>query len=245
MSASAFDLRPRRRHVPQPGAERRLVRPGPRPRRRRLLPDGIQLRPRPRACRCCTPATWSTGHSSATRSNSSEPAREFSDAAARLRCLGTGVAPPRRDRFWIFWGDPDHGIFQVNAPEIRGPWTAPAPRQGGQGDHRRLSPVGRGDRRGVPRARLGEVPLRRQEPAHRPSDAARRHRRCSTTARLIVDGDTHPRLVHARRARSCTGTTAGSGSSHRPVGVETGWQGAFRSRDVLRAVRGAGRPGAG
>ncbi len=26
-------------------------------------------------------------------------------------------------RFWIFWGDPDHGIFQVNAPRsgARGP----------------------------------------------------------------------------------------------------------------------------
>ncbi|MFF6998666.1 family 43 glycosylhydrolase [Streptomyces sp. NPDC008313] len=29
------------------------------------------------------------------------------------------------DRFWIFWGDPDHGVFQVNAPAIRGPWTRP------------------------------------------------------------------------------------------------------------------------
>ncbi|PBC64581.1 glycoside hydrolase [Streptomyces sp. Tue6028] len=29
------------------------------------------------------------------------------------------------DRFWIFWGDPDHGVFQVNAREIRGPWTRP------------------------------------------------------------------------------------------------------------------------
>ncbi|WP_157865112.1 family 43 glycosylhydrolase, partial [Streptomyces prasinopilosus] len=24
------------------------------------------------------------------------------------------------DRFWIFWGDPDQGLFQVNAPGIRG-----------------------------------------------------------------------------------------------------------------------------
>ncbi|MFE9839803.1 family 43 glycosylhydrolase [Streptomyces sp. NPDC005551] len=29
------------------------------------------------------------------------------------------------ERFWIFWGDPDHGVFQVNAPGIRGPWTRP------------------------------------------------------------------------------------------------------------------------
>ncbi|WP_079022130.1 glycoside hydrolase 43 family protein [Streptomyces sp. NRRL F-5193] len=28
-------------------------------------------------------------------------------------------------RFWIFWGDPDHGIFQVNSPAIGGPWTRP------------------------------------------------------------------------------------------------------------------------
>ncbi|MER5402356.1 family 43 glycosylhydrolase [Streptomyces sp. NPDC002599] len=53
-----------------------------------------------------------------------EPAREFRNP--RPDC---GVwAPALRhhdDRFWIFWGDPDHGIFQVNAPQIRGPWTRP------------------------------------------------------------------------------------------------------------------------
>ncbi|WP_409000786.1 glycoside hydrolase family 43 protein [Streptomyces europaeiscabiei] len=53
-----------------------------------------------------------------------EPAAEFT--VPRHDC---GVwAPSLRhfdDRFWIFWGDPDHGIFQVNAPGIRGPWTRP------------------------------------------------------------------------------------------------------------------------
>lgn len=53
-----------------------------------------------------------------------EPVREFS--VPRHDC---GVwAPSLRhhdDRFWIFWGDPDHGVFQVNAREIRGPWTRP------------------------------------------------------------------------------------------------------------------------
>ncbi|MFI8418836.1 family 43 glycosylhydrolase [Streptomyces sp. NPDC085479] len=28
-------------------------------------------------------------------------------------------------RFWIFWGDPDHGVFQVNSPTIAGPWSRP------------------------------------------------------------------------------------------------------------------------
>jgi beta-xylosidase len=29
------------------------------------------------------------------------------------------------DRFWIFWGDPDQGVFQINAPAAEGPWTRP------------------------------------------------------------------------------------------------------------------------
>ncbi|MFI6482270.1 family 43 glycosylhydrolase [Nonomuraea sp. NPDC050663] len=28
-------------------------------------------------------------------------------------------------RFWIFWGDPDRGVMQVNATGPRGPWSAP------------------------------------------------------------------------------------------------------------------------
>lgn len=53
-----------------------------------------------------------------------EPAAEF----ARPRHDRGVWAPSLRhhdDRFWIFWGDPDHGIFQINAPGIRGPWTPP------------------------------------------------------------------------------------------------------------------------
>ncbi|WP_030180051.1 glycoside hydrolase 43 family protein [Streptomyces sp. NRRL S-813] len=37
------------------------------------------------------------------------------------------------DRFWIFWGDPDQGIFQVNAPSVRGPWTRPHLLKAGKG----------------------------------------------------------------------------------------------------------------
>ncbi|MET7388813.1 family 43 glycosylhydrolase [Streptomyces sp. NPDC005529] len=53
-----------------------------------------------------------------------EPAAEF----GRPRHDRGVWAPSLRhhdDRFWIFWGDPDHGIFQINAPAIRGPWTPP------------------------------------------------------------------------------------------------------------------------
>ena len=42
---------------------------------------------------------------------------------------GNGVwAPAIRHhdgRFWIFWGDPDRGIFQVSATDPRGEWTEP------------------------------------------------------------------------------------------------------------------------
>ncbi|MFI6943679.1 glycoside hydrolase 43 family protein [Streptomyces sp. NPDC050418] len=61
-----------------------------------------------------------------------EPAAEFT--VPRHDC---GVwAPSLRyhdDRFWIFWGDPDHGIYQVNAPSVRGPWSTPHLLKAGKG----------------------------------------------------------------------------------------------------------------
>ncbi|MFD7814485.1 family 43 glycosylhydrolase [Streptomyces sp. NPDC059785] len=61
-----------------------------------------------------------------------EPAREFT--APRHDC-GVWAPSLRRhdDRFWIFWGDPDQGIFQINAPGISGPWTRPHLVKAGKG----------------------------------------------------------------------------------------------------------------
>jgi beta-xylosidase len=60
-----------------------------------------------------------------------EQARHFD--APRHDC---GVwAPSLRyhaDRFWICWGDPDHGIAQIDAPSIRGPWSSPHLLKAGQ-----------------------------------------------------------------------------------------------------------------
>lgn len=81
------------------------------------------------------------------------------------------------------------------------PVEHPASRQGGKGTDRPLPAVGRGDRRGLPRARLGEVPLRHQEPDHRPPDEPRRTR----TPRRGQDPDrrrSDPRLVHPRRPQA-------------------------------------------
>lgn len=42
---------------------------------------------------------------------------------------GGGVWAPSirhfNGRFWIFWGDPDHGVFQINALHPAGEWTEP------------------------------------------------------------------------------------------------------------------------
>ncbi|AZM56616.1 glycoside hydrolase [Streptomyces sp. WAC 01529] len=61
-----------------------------------------------------------------------EPAEAF--ASPRHDC---GVwAPSLRHhdaRYWIFWGDPDHGVYQVNARHIRGPWTRPHLLKAGKG----------------------------------------------------------------------------------------------------------------
>ena len=36
-------------------------------------------------------------------------------------------------RFYIFWGDPDEGVYQVNAPAAEGPWTDPVLVKQGKG----------------------------------------------------------------------------------------------------------------
>lgn len=116
-----------------------------------------------------------------------------------------------------------------------------APGEGGQGPHRPVSPVGRGDRRGVPRARLGQVPGGREEPAHRPPDAPGGHR-----AARRGQGDRgrrpHPRLVHpggpqaVPPRRLVLDPRARRGSGDRLAGR-------LPLPRVLRPVRGAHRPG--
>ena len=76
---------------------------------------------------------------------------------------GKGVwAPSIRHhdgKFWIYWGDPDFGIYVVTATNPEGPWSAPVLVEGGEGPHRSLPAVGR-RREGVPGARLGAQPRR-------------------------------------------------------------------------------------
>ena len=53
-----------------------------------------------------------------------EPAEEFDTPSH-----GNGIWAPcirhHDGRFWIFWGDPDYGIFQIHADDPRGEWSRP------------------------------------------------------------------------------------------------------------------------
>ncbi|MFC8144688.1 family 43 glycosylhydrolase [Streptomyces paradoxus] len=156
-----------------------------------------------------------------------EPAEEF--ATPRHDC---GVwAPSFRyhdERFWIFWGDPDQGIFQVNAPAVRGPWTRPHLLKAGKG---LIDPCPLWDEE------TGEAYLVHAWAKSRSGVKNRltghRMRPDGTDlldeGKVIVDGDRIPGWFTLEgpklyRHGGWFWILAPAG------GVETGWQGAFRSR---------------
>ncbi|WAM00474.1 glycoside hydrolase 43 family protein [Streptomyces sp. Je 1-369] len=156
-----------------------------------------------------------------------EPADAF--AVPRHDC-GVWAPSLRRHggRFWIFWGDPDHGIFQVNAAEIRGPWTRPHLVKPGKGyidacplwdeesGHAYLVHAWAKSRSGVKNRITG----------HRMSTDGRE---LLDEGAVLIDGDLIPGwfTVEGPKIYRHDGwfwILAPAG------GVETGWQGAFRSR---------------
>ncbi|QUW82808.1 family 43 glycosylhydrolase [Streptomyces mirabilis] len=156
-----------------------------------------------------------------------EPAREF--RKPRHDC---GVwAPSLRhhdDRFWIFWGDPDHGIFQVNAPEIRGPWTRPHLVKEGKGliDACPLWDEETGEAYLVHAWAKSRAGVKNRLTGHRmrPDGTG-----LLDEGKVIIDADRIPGWFtlegpKAYRHDGWFWIFAPAG------GVETGWQGAFRSR---------------
>ncbi|BFO20460.1 hypothetical protein SHKM778_68480 [Streptomyces sp. KM77-8] len=79
-------------------------------------------------CPCCTPATLSTGPSSATPSNASNP-KPSSPPPARLRRLGTRPAPSRRPLLDLL-GRPRPGRLPGQRPRDPRPLEQPAAGQG-------------------------------------------------------------------------------------------------------------------
>ncbi|MFI9546618.1 family 43 glycosylhydrolase [Streptomyces sp. NPDC052016] len=159
-----------------------------------------------------------------------EPADEF--ARPRHDC---GVwAPSIRhhdDRFWIFWGDPDQGIFQVNAPEIRGPWTRPHLVKEGKGliDPCPLWDDETGEAYLVHAWAKSRSGVKNRLTGHRmhPDGTS-----VLDEGKVIVDGDRVPGWFTLEgpklyRHDGWFWILAPAG------GVETGWQGAFRARDFF------------
>ncbi|WP_093797941.1 glycoside hydrolase 43 family protein [Streptomyces sp. Wb2n-11] len=75
-----------------------------------------------------------TGHA-LERPAQPEGAEEGQEAAEPRHDGGVWAPSIRHSggRFWIFWGDPDVGIHQINAEDIRGPWTEPHLVKAGKG----------------------------------------------------------------------------------------------------------------
>ncbi|MHC0431310.1 glycoside hydrolase family 43 protein [Streptomyces sp. O3] len=134
-------------------------------------------------------------------------------------------------RFWIFWGDPDHGVYQVNAPAADGPWSSPHLVKPGKG---LIDPCPLWDEEsGVAylvhawaKSRSG---VKNRLTGHRMSPDGRG---LLDEGRTVVDGDRIPGWFTLEgpklyRHDGYFWIFAPAG------GVETGWQGALRAREFF------------
>ncbi len=156
-----------------------------------------------------------------------EPAEAF--AVPRHDC---GVwAPSLRHhdgRYWIFWGDPDHGVYQINAPRIRGPWTRPHLLKPGKGliDPCPLWDEESGAAYLVHAWAKSRSGVKNLITGHRMTPDGRE---LLDEGRVLIDGDRLPGwfTIEGPKLYRHDGwfwIFAPAG------GVATGWQGAFRSR---------------
>ncbi|MFF8378333.1 family 43 glycosylhydrolase [Streptomyces sp. NPDC015661] len=134
-------------------------------------------------------------------------------------------------RFWIFWGDPDHGIFQVNAPSVRGPWTSPHLVKAGLGliDPCPLWDEESGEAYLVHAWARSRAGFNNRLTGHRMSPDGSK---VLDEGRVLVDADRIPGWftlegpkLYRHDGRFWILAPAG--------GVATGWQGAFRSRSFF------------
>ncbi|WP_329112481.1 glycoside hydrolase family 43 protein [Streptomyces sp. NBC_01353] len=134
-------------------------------------------------------------------------------------------------RFWIFWGDPDHGIWQTNSPSVRGEWSIPQLVKAGRG---LIDPCPLWDEEtgeaylvhGWAKSRSG---INNRLTGHRMSPDGSR---LLDEGKTIVDADTIPGWFTLEgpklyRHDGWFWILAPAG------GVATGWQGALRSRDFF------------
>ncbi|MFF8842286.1 family 43 glycosylhydrolase [Streptomyces sp. NPDC015127] len=134
-------------------------------------------------------------------------------------------------RFWIFWGDPDHGVHQINAPDIRGPWSRPHLLKAGKGliDACPLWDEETGEAYLVHAWAKSRSGVKNRLTGHRMSPDGRH---LLDEGRVLVDGDRIPGWFTLEgpklyRHDGWFWILAPAG------GVETGWQGALRARDFF------------
>ncbi|WP_306392201.1 glycoside hydrolase 43 family protein [Telluria beijingensis] len=153
---------------------------------------------------------------------------------------GKGIwAPSLRHhdgRFWIFYGDPDHGVYVTTAERFAGPWSAPRLLLAGRGI---IDPVPLWDDDGQAyllhawaRSRSGinnVLTLRRMDPGAT--------RMLDEQGPVILDGADYPGYhtiegpkIHKHDGWYYVFAPAG--------GVEMGWQSVFRSRSILGPYEG-------
>jgi len=158
-----------------------------------------------------------------------EPATEFAEPQH-----GCGVWAPairhHAGRFWIFFPDPDRGLFVTTAPSAAGPWSRPHPVKTGRG---LIDPCPLWDADGSAylvhawaRSRAG---FNNRITCHRMSPDASR---LLDEGRTVIDGDQIPGYrglegPKAYRRGDWYWIFAPAG------GVATGWQAVFRSRHIF------------
>ncbi|WP_328633835.1 glycoside hydrolase family 43 protein [Streptomyces sp. NBC_00356] len=159
-----------------------------------------------------------------------EPAEAFT--TPRHDC-GVWAPSIRRhdDRFWIVWGDPDHGIYQINSPSIEGPWTAPHLLKAGKGliDACPLWDEETGEAYLVHAYAKSRAGIKNRLTGHRMAPDGSE---LLDEGTVLIDGDRIPGWftlegpkVYRHDGWYWIFAPAGS--------VETGWQGAFRSRSFF------------
>lgn len=154
------------------------------------------------------------------------PAEEFAEPRPE-RGVWAPALRHHAGRFWIFYGDPDRGVFQVNAADPGGPWTEPRLVKEGRG---LIDPCPLWDADGRAylvhawaRSRSG---VRNRLTVHRMSPDGTG---VLDEGRTAVDGDALPGWFTLEgpkfyRRDGWYWIFAPAGS------VETGWQGALRAR---------------
>ena len=130
---------------------------------------------------------------------------------------GNGVWAPslryHNGEFYVYFGDPDNGIFMSKAKNPAGPWAPLHLVQGGQRLDRHVPVLGRRRER-VSRSRLGQEPLGHQQHSDDQPDESRRH---EAARRGNIGLRRTQRIIPPSKARNSTSGTATTTFSLRPA----------------------------